>query len=72
MKSTAILGIVLMVVGIISLGYQGFTYTTREKVINLGPIQASADVEHTLPPFVGALALAGGIGLLLYGNRKAV
>ena len=73
MKSTSILGIALLAVGIVALAYQGLTYTTREKVINLGPIQASADVEHTIPlsPILGALALAGGIGLLLYNGRRA-
>jgi hypothetical protein len=65
-------GILLLVLGVFALAYQGFSYTTREKVIDLGPIQASADVEHSLPlpPIVGALAIVGG-ALLLYRSRPA-
>jgi hypothetical protein len=65
------LGIALVVLGVIALAYGGFTYTRREKVIDLGPIQASADVEHSvpLPPIVGGLALAAGAVLLFTAKR---
>ena len=65
MKSGTI-GIVLIVLGALALAYQGFTYTTREKVIDLGPIQASADRQHTvpLPPILGGIAIAAGAFML--------
>jgi uncharacterized membrane protein YidH (DUF202 family) len=73
MKPAGIIGIILIVIGIIALAYGGFTYTKREKVIDAGPLQVSADKEHTVPfpPILGALALAGGIVLVIVGSRKA-
>ena len=72
MKINTLLGIILIVLGIIAFGYQGITYTTREKVVDIGPIQVSADKTKTLPlpPIVGAIALVGGIVLLVMGNKK--
>lgn len=72
MKPAALVGVVLIVVGLFALVYQGFTYTSRDKVIDLGPIQATADREHTLPlsPIVGISALAVGVVLLVVGLRK--
>jgi hypothetical protein len=65
------LGIILIVLGAIGLAWGGFTYTTHEKVIDLGPIEASREKKHTvpLPPIAGALALAGGVVLLATGKR---
>jgi uncharacterized membrane protein HdeD (DUF308 family) len=72
MNGTSLIGIALIVLGVIAFAYQGITYTTREKVIDIGPIQASVEKEKTvpLPPVLGALALAGGIVLLIAGTRK--
>jgi len=72
MKPNMLIGIILIVVGIIAFAYQGITYTTREKVVDLGPIQVSADKTRTLPlpPIVGGIALVGGIVLLVMGSRK--
>ena len=72
MKTYTLLGIVLIVVGIIAFVYQGITYTTREKVVDLGPIQMTADRSRTIPltPVVGAIALVGGIALLVTGSKK--
>lgn len=72
MKTNALIGIILIVVGIIAFAYQGITYTTREKVIDLGPLQVTAEKTKTLPltPIVGAIALVGGIVLLVMGNKK--
>jgi hypothetical protein len=72
MKINALMGIILIVIGIIAFAYQGITYTTREKVIDLGPIQVSADKTKTfpLPPIVGGIALVGGIVLLVMGGKK--
>jgi len=73
MKPVAILGVILIVLGVIALVYEGITYTTREKVIDLGPLKATVDKEKTipLPPILGVLALVGGIGLVIVGSRRA-
>jgi hypothetical protein len=62
----------LIVLGALALAYQGFTYTHREKVIDLGPIHATADKQErvSIPPILGGLALAGGVILLLAASRK--
>jgi uncharacterized membrane protein HdeD (DUF308 family) len=72
MKPIAILGVVLIVFGLAALAYQGITYTTKETVIDIGPIKATADREKTLrlPPVVGIAAVAGGVVLLIAGARK--
>jgi uncharacterized membrane protein YidH (DUF202 family) len=73
MKTYTLIGIVLIVIGIIALAYQGITYTTREKVVDIGPIQMTADKTKTipLPPIVGGIALVGGIVLLVAGGKKS-
>jgi membrane-bound ClpP family serine protease len=73
MKTYTIIGIILIVVGIVAFAYQGITYTTREKVVDIGPIQMTAEKTKTLPlpPIVGAIALVGGIVLLVMGNKKS-
>jgi hypothetical protein len=73
MKPATILGMALILLGLVAFAYQGITYTTREKVIDLGPLQATVDTKKTLPlpPLVGGLALASGIVLLIVGARKA-
>ena len=72
MKPVTILGVVLIVLGLAALAYQGITYTSREKVIDLGPIQASAERQKTipLPPIVGIVAVAAGVALVVVGVRK--
>lgn len=72
MKSTILFAIILIAVGVVAFAYQGITYTTRENVVDLGPLQVSAEKTRTfpLPPIVGAIALAGGLGLLIVGSRK--
>ena len=72
MKTYTLTGIILIVIGIAALAYQGITYTTREKVVDLGPIQVTADKTKTvpLPPILGGIALVGGIVLLVMGNKK--
>ncbi len=73
MKPATILGIALIILGFVAFAYQGITYTTRENVIDLGPLQASVDKKETipLPPLVGGLALVGGVALLIVGTRRA-
>jgi uncharacterized membrane protein HdeD (DUF308 family) len=72
MKPLAILGVLLVVLGVMALVYQGITYTSRETVIDIGPLQATADRQKTLPlpPVVGIAAVAGGVALLVAGRRK--
>lgn len=72
MKSTTILGIILIVLGIFALAYQGISYTKREKVVDLGPIHATKDTTKTipLPPVLGGLALVGGIVLIAVGAKN--
>jgi uncharacterized membrane protein len=68
-----LVGIALIVLGLVAFAYQGITYTSREKVIDIGPIHATADTEKTiaLSPLLGGLALVGGIVLVVVGAKKA-
>jgi uncharacterized membrane protein len=72
MKPIIVIGICLIVLGIVALAYQGITYTTREKVLNLGPLEATAEKKKTipLPPMLGGIALAGGVLLVALGSQK--
>jgi hypothetical protein len=72
MKPMILVAIVLIAVGILAFAYQGITYTTREKVVDLGPIQVTSEKTRSipLPPIVGAIALAGGIVLLVMAKRS--
>jgi len=68
-----LLGIALIAIGIIAFAYQCISYTTRDKVVDLGPLHVTAEKSHTLPlpPIVGAVALAGGLALLFMTGQKA-
>ena len=70
---TTLAGIALIVLGIVAFAYKGISYTSREKVIDIGPIHASADTQKTIPlsPLLGGLALVGGIALVVVGARTA-
>jgi hypothetical protein len=72
-KPVTLAGVALIILGVLALAYQGITYTTREKIVDLGPLQASVDKKKSipLPPIVGAVALAGGVVLLIVGARKS-
>ena len=73
MKPKIIIAIILIVLGIAALAYQGITYTTREKVVDIGPIHVTSEKTKTIPlqPIIGAIALVGGIVLLVVGNKKS-
>ena len=75
MKPTSILGIILIVIGIIVLGYGWFgsvSYTTKENVAKLGPLEVNKENEHRVPvgPIVGGVCVVGGILLLVGGSRQ--
>ena len=72
MKPLMLIGIVLIVIGVIALAYGGFSFTTREKVAEVGPLKIEKDKTRSvpLPPVLGGLALVGGIGLVVVGARK--
>ncbi len=69
MKNT---GIVLIVIGAIALLYTGFTFTTKEKVVDLGPLEITKEKTHTVnwPPIIGGVLLAGGIILLVVDKKS--
>jgi uncharacterized membrane protein HdeD (DUF308 family) len=71
MSGRTILGITLVVLGLFALAYQGLTYTTQKKVVDIGPIKATKEEHHTipLPPILGALALVGGIVVVISDRR---
>lgn len=72
MKPISLAGIVLIVLGILALTYEGINYTRHERVLDVGPIHATADTKERLPipPILGALAIAGGIALLVTGSKR--
>lgn len=72
MKPITMIGIALLILGVLALAYQGINYTSREKVLDIGPLQATAERQKRipLPPVMGGLALAGGIALLIAGARQ--
>jgi hypothetical protein len=68
-----IIGIILIVIGIIGLAYGGITWTTREKVVDLGPVEVTR-TEHEripLPPVAGGICLVAGLALVLAGRGRA-
>jgi uncharacterized membrane protein len=72
MKPAIVIGIVLILLGIVALSYNRITYTTKEKIVEIGPLQATAEKEKSipLPPMLGGLALVAGVGLIAVGYRK--
>ncbi|HVG53204.1 MAG TPA: hypothetical protein VM846_02205 [Vicinamibacterales bacterium] len=72
MKTASIVGIVLVVIGVVALVYGRITYTREEKVLDIGPIEATAERRETipLPPVLGGLSLVGGVALIIAGARR--
>ncbi|MBI5593445.1 MAG: DUF3185 domain-containing protein [Deltaproteobacteria bacterium] len=73
MRTTTLLAVILIAIGIVAFGYQGITYTTRETVVDIGPLKIDAEKTKTfpLPPIVGAISLVGGIVLLVVVRKKS-
>jgi UDP-N-acetylmuramyl pentapeptide phosphotransferase/UDP-N-acetylglucosamine-1-phosphate transferase len=72
MKNLLLASILMIILGVVALTYQGITYTTTEKAIDIGPLQITAERTHTLPllPILGGIAIVGGVVLLLVSRRN--
>ena len=72
MKTNTLIGIILIAIGIVSFAYQGINYQTKEKVVDIGPVEVTSEKTKKIPipPIVGAIALVGGIVLLITDRRK--
>ncbi len=72
MKILLLVGIILIVLGVAALAYQGITYTTHDTVIDLGPLKAQVEHQKTipLPPILGAAAIVAGVVLVVIGARR--
>jgi hypothetical protein len=73
LNTAKLLAVALIVIEIIAFAYQGISYTSRDSVVDLGPLHVTAERSHTLPlpPILGAIALAGGMALLFMNGQKA-
>ena len=73
MKPMTLAGVVLVVLGLVALAYQGFTYKSRETIVDIGPIHATAEKQKTvpIPPIAGAIAVVAGVALLVAGKRQS-
>ena len=71
MKVAALMGIILIILAVVSFAYQGITYTTHKKVLDIGRLQATTERDKTipLPPLFGGIALVGGVALLIVSTR---
>lgn len=72
MRLGTLVGIVLVVLGVVGLALGGFSFTRKEKVVDLGPIEATADKKHSvaIPPIIGAVAVMGGVLLIAATSRR--
>jgi len=72
MKPVAVLGVILIILGIVALAYQGISYTRKDKVVDLGPLKVENEKRETipLPPVLGVIAVVGGIVLVAVSARK--
>jgi len=72
MKNTLIIGMVLILMGAAMLAYQQFSYRTRETVLEVGPLKATAERTKTvpLPPILGWALVAGGAVVLVFSARS--
>ena len=68
-----LIGVALIALGVIALVYRGITYTSKEKIVDVGPLKAEVDRKKTIPlsPVLGVVALVGGVALLLVAGRRS-
>ncbi len=73
MKGFVLAGVVLIILGALALAFQGIWYTDREKIIDVGPIQATAEQKKRIPlsPILGGALIAGGVVLVIAGMRRS-
>lgn len=73
MRALVVIGVVLIALGVVALAYQGFTYTTQEKVAEIGPFKATVEKEKTvpIPPIIGGVAIAAGVAFVIAGFRRS-
>jgi uncharacterized membrane protein len=73
MKGISVVGLILIVLGVVALAYQGFSYTTEKKAVDMGPIQINKKENHNvpLPPILGGVAIVGGLVLVVLGQKKS-
>lgn len=66
-------GLIILVIGILITAYTGFNFVTKEKVVDIGPIEITKEKEHevTWPSYLGIAVIVLGAGLLIFGNKKA-
>jgi len=74
MRVRLLLGILLIAAGLVALAYQGITYTSEKRVIDIGPVKGSVEQKKTipLPPIAGGASLAAGIVLVIFGTKRRV
>jgi hypothetical protein len=70
MRTYTLTDIILIAIGIVSLAYQGISYKTWEKVLDIGPVEVTSEKTFPLPPIVGVIALVGDIALLVMDKKK--
>lgn len=72
MKNLLLASLLMIILGVVALTYQGITYTTTEKAIDIGPLQITAERTHTIPllPILGVVAIVGGVVLLVASRRS--
>jgi uncharacterized membrane protein YidH (DUF202 family) len=71
MKNLLLASILMIILGVLALTYQGITYTTTEKAVDIGPLQITAERTHPIPvlPILGVIAIVGGVVLLFVSRR---
>jgi uncharacterized membrane protein len=73
MRGIMIVGIALIILGLAALAWQGITYTSKEKVVDIGPLKVEAERQKTIPvsPVVGGVTVAAGLVLVIVGARRS-
>ena len=72
MSTMSIVAVILIIVGVTALAYGGFSFTTKEKVAEIGPLKLEKEKTRSfpLPPVVGVVSLIGGVALLMVSRRS--